>query len=206
MNTSTETTSPRQRIIDTALKLFFEKGYLATGINQIIAEAGVCKATFYDNFPSKEALCMEYVRASHENWMALLGRELEKHQAPYDRVMAVFDFLEGWMRRCDYRGCGLMNIASEVPDAASRIREAVRARNLILKNTLEELLRELKSDDPRYRRIDARQLSDLLFIVTQGAIVASQNDKSVDSIRTAKRTFARTLHASTEERPGGDPR
>src|SRR3990170_8711751 len=47
---------PRDRIIDTALRLFYEQGYLATGINQIIAESQVAKATFYSHFSSKENL------------------------------------------------------------------------------------------------------------------------------------------------------
>ena len=46
----------RQRIINTALELFYRQGYLATGINQVIAESGVSKNTFYYYFPSKDDL------------------------------------------------------------------------------------------------------------------------------------------------------
>lgn len=52
----------RERILDTAFDLFYRQGYFQTGINQIIEEAGVAKATFYNNFRSKEELCTEYLR------------------------------------------------------------------------------------------------------------------------------------------------
>ena len=48
--------NPKDRILKTVERLFCEQGYLSTGINQIIAEAQVAKASFYQHFPSKEAL------------------------------------------------------------------------------------------------------------------------------------------------------
>ena len=56
------TLSSRERIIATANELFYRQGYHQTGINQIIEESGVAKATFYSNFKSKEELCVEYLR------------------------------------------------------------------------------------------------------------------------------------------------
>jgi AcrR family transcriptional regulator len=70
---------PRDRIIDTALRLFYEQGYLATGINQIIAESQVAKATFYSHFPSKENLCIAYLQARHVVWMKWLEDSVDRH-------------------------------------------------------------------------------------------------------------------------------
>ncbi|MBL7881826.1 MAG: helix-turn-helix transcriptional regulator, partial [Chryseobacterium gambrini] len=53
--------SPKERIIETTFELFAKQGYNSTGINQIIAEAKVAKASFYQYFKSKEELCVEFL-------------------------------------------------------------------------------------------------------------------------------------------------
>jgi len=58
--------SPRDRILQVASDLFYRQGYHATGINQIIREAAVAKASFYDHFSSKEALAVAYLEQRRE--------------------------------------------------------------------------------------------------------------------------------------------
>lgn len=188
-------TNPRQRIMDTALRLFFQQGYMATGINQIIQEAGVCKATFYANFPSKEDLCIEYVNLSHDLWIELLTREIERQQKPLDKLIAVFTFLEDWMSNCSYRGCGLMNIASEVPDAQSQIRNKVQERNQIMKDIIYKLVDNVRQSDPQYRQIPVAQIADYLFLIIQGSIVASQGAFSLAPIASARESFLKLLQS-----------
>lgn len=188
-------TNPRQRIMDTAIRLFFQQGYMATGINQVIQEAGVCKATFYSNFPSKEDLCLEYVHVSHERWVDLLNKEISPHETPYEKLLSVFTFLQNWMSGCAYRGCGLMNIASEVPDTQSQIRDKVQERNQILKEIIYKLVDDLRMSDSRFQRIPVEQMADFLFLIIQGSIVASQGTVSVEPIASAKECFIKLLQS-----------
>jgi AcrR family transcriptional regulator len=60
--------SPKERIVATTFDLFAKQGYNSTGINQIIADAGVAKASFYLHFKSKEDLCVEFLNVRHEYW------------------------------------------------------------------------------------------------------------------------------------------
>jgi AcrR family transcriptional regulator len=60
--------SPRERILNTASILFHKQGYNNTGINQIIADSGVSKASFYDHFKSKDDLCLEFLNQRYEYW------------------------------------------------------------------------------------------------------------------------------------------
>jgi len=53
--------SPAERILDVASDLFYRQGYRATGINEVIKESGVAKATFYNHFPTKDDLCYAYL-------------------------------------------------------------------------------------------------------------------------------------------------
>jgi AcrR family transcriptional regulator len=72
--------SPRERIVETTFELFAKQGYNSTGINQIIADAGVAKASFYLHFKSKEDLCVEFLNVRHQYWFSELNTFLSKEK------------------------------------------------------------------------------------------------------------------------------
>ena len=62
-----EASPARRRLLDTATRLFYTSGIHAAGIDRIIAEAGVAKATFYNHFPSKDDLVVAYIE--EQDWL-----------------------------------------------------------------------------------------------------------------------------------------
>lgn len=170
-----ETSPARERIIETALQLFYRQGYLATGINQIIAESQVAKATFYAQFPSKEDLCIAYLQARHHRWMGWLRESVESHPAGLARLLGIFSFLRQWMADSDYRGCAFLNIATEVPDMDSRIRaEVIRHKNG-LQRYLAGIIQESIPGEGAAKPIDPEVIAGIVYVLVEGAIVASQN-------------------------------
>lgn len=163
----TDTTDPRERIVQTALRLFYQQGYLATGINQVIAESSVAKATFYNHFPSKASLCVAYLKARHRVWTGWLEADLDNLPRGEAKVRGVFDFLARWMEDCDFRGCAFLNIASEIPELNSDIRKEVVAHKDGLRRLLEDII---PGDLDR-----KREVSDFIYVLVEGAISASQN-------------------------------
>jgi AcrR family transcriptional regulator len=87
----------RETILETADRLFYHQGYHATGINQIIDEAATAKASFYQYFPSKEALGKEYLHKRHQEWLGDLKRFVEPVPAAREKLLGVFVFLEQWL-------------------------------------------------------------------------------------------------------------
>ena len=71
----------RERVLATALALFYRDGIRATGIDRVIAEAGVTKVTFYRHFPSKDALVVAFLESRQERWMAWFRDALARHAA-----------------------------------------------------------------------------------------------------------------------------
>lgn len=196
MNKSTAPSEARQRIIRTALDLFYRQGYLATGINQVIAEASVSKNTFYYYFPSKEDLCVAYLVERHKIWMAWLQEWLDKYEAPYERLMSVFAFLESWLKACDFRGCAFLNIASEVPDINNRIRKEVIAHKDELRTLLRELLEDLKRCDRKFAEINPKFLAEILYVIVEGIIGSCQIYGDISLIAAARQNFDRLLRGA----------
>ncbi|MBF0566670.1 MAG: TetR/AcrR family transcriptional regulator [Nitrospirae bacterium] len=183
----------RQKIIDRALDLFYRQGYLATGINQIIAEAGVSKNTFYYYFPSKEDLCLAYLHERHKLWMSWLNEKIDSYGSPFERLMGVFDFLKSWLEKCDFRGCAFLNISSEVPDINHIIRQEVIIHKNELRNVLKSLVEALRTSEIKYAGINAGFLADALYIIFEGLISACQNYGDSSIIDSGRRNFLQLL-------------
>jgi AcrR family transcriptional regulator len=130
--------SARRRLLDTATRLFYAEGIHAVGIDRIIAEAGVAKATFYNHFPSKDDLVLAYVEEQDR-----LGREavaaLPK-QPPRKMIAAVMGRISQAVVAGDWRGCPFLNAAAEYPDPTSPVRRAIDARRAWYHGVLRDLL------------------------------------------------------------------
>jgi AcrR family transcriptional regulator len=183
----------RQRVINTALDPFYRQGYLATGINQVIAESGVSKNTFYYYFPSKDDLCVAYLRERHKIWMGWLLDHLDAKPTPYKKLTGLFDFLDAWLHKCDFRGCAFLNIATEVPDVNHRIRKEVIHHKDELRKLFHRLLADLKKSGKKYSGIDVSQMSDFLYVLFEGTISSCQNYSDAKLVDKARKSFEMML-------------
>jgi AcrR family transcriptional regulator len=109
------TASPaRDRILDTAFRLFYARGIKAVGVDLIIAESGVAKATFYKHFPAKDDLVVAYLDRVDEIWTGQLHAAAEAAgPEPAAQLVGLFDALSSACRRDGYRGCAFINAAAE---------------------------------------------------------------------------------------------
>lgn len=151
----------RERVLAAAARRFYADGIAATGIDAVISEAGVAKASLYNNFGSKEALVAAYITARHEEWLHLYRSRAEQATTPRERVLAVFDaYLDhaAFEYERGFRGCGLLNAAAELP-AGHPGRTAVRAHKEQVESILLGHLADLQVAAPE--RL-ARHLSLLL--------------------------------------------
>lgn len=106
---------PREKILRTAVRLFYRQGFPNTGINQIIEESGVAKASFYQWYPSKDDLARAYL----DYYGDLLTSRLERL---LDRSADIDEFAVRWaaILRRDvrsqgrYNGCPFLNFAAQI--------------------------------------------------------------------------------------------
>lgn len=104
----------RERILETAFRLFYARGLRAVGVDTIIAESGVAKATFYRHFPAKDDLILAYLDRVDGVWSGQLhGAASAAGTEPCDQLVGLFDALGSACRRPGYRGCAFLNAAAE---------------------------------------------------------------------------------------------
>ena len=104
----------RDRILDTAFRLFYARGIRAVGVDLIIAESGVAKATFYKHFPAKDQLVLAYLDKVDGIWSGQLRAAADAAGPdPAAQLVGLFDALGTACRRDGYRGCAFINAAAE---------------------------------------------------------------------------------------------
>ncbi len=160
----------RQLIIETAADLFYRKGYNLTGINEVIATAGIAKATLYSHFRSKEDLCVAYLEHRDEGLMEELRSFCLAKPQGKDRVIAVIDFLHAFYQNKGFNGCWCLRTIAEVPPENIKIREKIRSQKKGLLNFMKDLVR-----DNLLHRTDTEQerIANQTYLLYEGAITES---------------------------------
>ncbi|RQO41640.1 TetR family transcriptional regulator [Chryseobacterium sp. KBW03] len=166
--------SPRERIIETTFQLFARQGYNSTGINQIISEAEVARASFYQHFKSKEDLCVEFLKVRHEYWFKELNNFVSHEKEIRSKITKAFDFLVYMNEKESFRGCSFLNILSEIPMDNIKILKVIQSHKTDLRNYFLEIL----NDDT---------LSTHIYMLFESSIIESQLFKSNELIEKSKK-------------------
>jgi AcrR family transcriptional regulator len=196
----------RGQLLDTALRLFNLHGYHATGIDLIIAEAGVAKTTLYRHFDTKEDLILAALERRDEASRAEMRIFVDKRTSdPYQRLLATFDFLELSVRDKQFRGCIFMSAAGEHKEAVDPVFRAALMHKRLVLAYFEELAHAARFAEPK-------QIADTINLLHEGALAVAQMTRTVEPVRNSKRMvtilLAQATRSPLEPRTGthrGDP-
>ena len=179
----------KERIIEAASHLFYFEGYNQTGINQILKESGSSKDSMYRHFGSKEDIAVTYLKRRHIMWMGNLLDFVKSEETNKEKLVAAFDYLDEWLTKVEFRGCGFQNIICDLPKEQQKIKDQV----VLHKNELRDLVHNLLREENQYTTQKAEQLGDEILVLMEGAIILSQVQKDNWPIISAKRTCVRLL-------------
>lgn len=182
----------RDHLLDTALRLFNQHGYHATGIDLIIAEAGVAKTTLYRHFETKEELILAALeRRDEEDRNAMRAFVEQRTSDPVERLLATFDFLETTVRDKQFRGCMFMSAAAEHKDTVDPVFRASLMHKRLALAYFEELAHAARFAEPKW-------IATEINLLHEGAIAVAQMTRIAEPARQAKRMAGQLLAA--EER------
>ena len=158
----------RERIFNTAGRLFYIKGIRAVGVDLIAAEADTTKMSLYRNFPSKDELVAEWLRDHDakfwQTWDAMAARH---PRDPRKQIMAAFALLEKHVADPKARGCPMANAAVELTETDHPARKVIEAHKTKLRARLAEMCVQMGTPTPGL-------LADQLFLLMEGAQVTTQ--------------------------------
>jgi TetR/AcrR family transcriptional repressor of nem operon len=111
-----KTTNTRQTLLEAGKQLIWEKGYTATGIQDVLQAAGVPKGSFYHYFESKDAFVFAVLENYMQEYYARVGHYLEDETlTPLARLRQFFVAAGRWFESLpSYRGCIIGNLSQEL--------------------------------------------------------------------------------------------
>jgi AcrR family transcriptional regulator len=154
----------RQRILDTAINLFYREGINATGVERLASEASVSKRTLYQHFPSKTAVVEEYLRYIQQGVDDPIRPGSDAaNRTPRERILALFatPSATGQMR-----GCPFHNAAVEAADVMPEIHDIVQEHKRNYIKGLIKLARQAGAANPTL-------LGNQLGVLYEGAAALS---------------------------------
>lgn len=161
--------SAKKKILDTATELFYKRGVNSTGIDLIIAEAGIAKATLYNNFSSKEELVARYLEQLRLDFMAGLERAVEAR----GRTLAIpFDLLEESVIGGEFYGCPFTNALTELPESQLVRSEVTKYRDAV---------------QDYFAQLAPREIIPQLMLVYDGAFTSCKLDPDRKRVMTARK-------------------
>lgn len=163
------TSAARERLLRTASRLFYTEGIHAVGVERIVAEAQVTRATFYRHFPGKEELVVAYLRAQDSGVRARLDSEPQTPQDAAALLRAMVEGMGGEICRTGFRGCPFINAAAEYPDPAHPVHAAVVEHRTWLEAVARRALE-------RTGHPDAAGAARTFMMLRDGAMVAGYLD------------------------------
>jgi len=173
----------RESIIKTASNLFYQKGYNLTGINEIIKESGIAKATLYNHFKSKEDICVAYLDYLNRSFLTDIKHFSESKKNGINQVLALFDFLEKLFFNNNFNGCWCLNTISEIPRENEKIRNEIQKAKAAFLNLIVTLL---EANFPKKKKKEVDVLSKQIYLIYESAVSESHLHQDVWPITTAK--------------------
>ncbi|GAA4183535.1 TetR family transcriptional regulator [Gryllotalpicola kribbensis] len=180
------------KILEVADRLFYTEGIHTVGVDRIINEAHVTKATFYKHYRSKDLLIVAYVEGRHLRAKHLIDEARASLTDPADVLRALATLIGQIATRPGFHGCPFINAAAQFGDPAHPVRQAVSRHRAWERALVTELVTELGNAS----REDA---VDDLILFRDGALSGS----NVGDPERAYRALARAVERIIAERDAG---
>lgn len=143
-NVRGQVSEARSRLLSTATRIFYSEGLHSVGIDRIVAEAKVTRATLYRHFASKDDLVVAYLQTvaqmDRDQVEQALGSGIPADQA----LRAVAQGIAAGIESAGFRGCAFLNAAAEFPDPSHPVLNAVLEHRAWFLQTITDLFAQIE--------------------------------------------------------------
>jgi AcrR family transcriptional regulator len=171
--------SARERLLAAANELFYNEGVHTVGIDRVIEQAGVAKASLYNTFGSKDELIRAYLETRRGNVARHLTQAVERYDTPRERLLAVFEGQGELFAGADYRGCAFARASAE-SHPGDMVERAAEDYRRWVRSLLTELAAQAGATEPE---VLARQLH--LLYDGSGQSARMDHDPAVAAVARA---------------------
>lgn len=197
------TRTSAEQFIDVAMRLFWEKGYGATSIADILQAAGANAGSLYYCFPTKQDLLIAVLRRYQTGIRQMLLEPAWQGVAdPIDRIFALLAYYRAALvaTDCTY-GCPIGSLALELHEPDPAVRKLLAANFSAWTSAVERCLKDAKARFPRGTNL--RELASFILTAMEGGVMQARTYRSMDTYDAAVhqlRSYLTHLEAAASTR------
>ena len=159
--------TPKERLFETAARLFYQYGYRAIGVDTIAAESGIGKMTLYRHYPSKDDLIVAFLQDSDEEFWEYFESSTKEAPTARKKLLAFFEALQSYVISPACYGCPFINVATEYPDVRYAGHQVAMEHKKSVRARFTQLAEEAGARQPG-------ALANALHLLMDGAYIAAR--------------------------------
>jgi TetR/AcrR family transcriptional repressor of nem operon len=189
-------TDSRQAILDAGQRTIAHKGWAAVGLNELLAEAGVPRGSFYYYFKSKdvfgEAMMQEYFREYLADMDTIFGQH---DVSAAERLQQYWQHWRETQSLDDCQGkCLAVKLGAEVSDLSEPMRIALKDGTTEITDRIARMIAEGHADGSLAVDIEPSSTAKTLYDLWLGASVMTKIHRSMESVDNAYSITTQILH------------
>jgi TetR/AcrR family transcriptional regulator, transcriptional repressor for nem operon len=185
----------RDALVRAGVVMLTEKGYSATGIDEVLRSVDVPKGSFYHYFPSKEAFGGELI----DSYAAYFARKLDsfflnEKQPPLERLRGFAHDATSAMERFRYtRGCLVGNLGQEMGALPQSFRRQLFDVFIDWQQRTAKCLRRAQTTGAISSRHDCDWLAEFFWIGWEGAVLRAKLERRSEPLHSFSKGFFKLL-------------
>jgi TetR/AcrR family transcriptional regulator, transcriptional repressor for nem operon len=189
-------TETRQSLLDAARRIVLAKGYAAVGINEVLAEAGVPKGSFYHYFDSKDAFGEAMMKSYFDDYFATMdGIVARTEKSSAEHLMRYWQYFYDTQVADDCQGgCLVVKLGAEIADLSKAMRVATKAGTAAIVDRLERMIADGIADGSVSVDDSPRATAEALYDLWLGASIIAKIHGSPDQLDRAMAVTRQVLH------------
>lgn len=193
--------SLRDQILDAGLKVMFRKGYVGSGVRDIVAEASAPQGSFTNHFRSKERFAREVLDRYFEHTGTLVAQALDdRSRSPRERLRRYLDTITERLAADGFtRGCLIGDFSLEAAPVSAMLRERLAAIFAEWRRPFASCIAEAQAAGEIATVFDPDDLAEFLLASWEGAILRMKVDRTAEPLERFKRIAFATIFK--ESRP-----
>ena len=186
----------RQRLLDTARRIVLAKGYAAVGINEVLADAGVPKGSFYHFFESKDAFGEALMKSYFDDYFAILDEiTSDTQQTAAQHLMRYWQYFHDTQAADNCQGgCLVVKLGSEISDLSEAMRVTTNAGTAEIVSRIERMIADGVADGSVSVDENPRETAQALYDLWLGASVMAKIQGDPAQLDRAMTVTQRVLH------------
>lgn len=174
----------KERILDTASRLFYHQGFNSTGINQIIAEADIAIGSLYKHYNSKTDLLYHYLEQQEINYFANLDDYLQKETKPLQKLLKLIDYRIKLQQEANYSGCHFIKVNAEIGRGDKKIEQLIANHKQRQRDYIAALVTEISADQKL--PFESNIVVSTIFLMIEGAVVSASIEGNTNDLNNVK--------------------